>query len=71
MTVAAGPEEVRLRADAALHGSWLRSAVEGAPVVISFRPDDMQARLARIRCPPVHHMRGKCTMNETIDGRSV
>jgi iron(III) transport system ATP-binding protein len=27
--------------------------------------------LARIRCPPVHHMRGKCTMNETIDGRSV
>ena len=27
--------------------------------------------LARIRCPPVHHMRGKCTMNETIDRRSV
>jgi ABC-type Fe3+/spermidine/putrescine transport system ATPase subunit len=43
VTVAAGPEEFRLRADAALHGSWLRSAVEGAPVVISFRPDDMQA----------------------------
>ncbi|MGO9884280.1 MAG: acyl-CoA dehydrogenase family protein [Solirubrobacteraceae bacterium] len=27
--------------------------------------------LARIRCPPVHHMRGKCTMTETIDRRSV
>ncbi|MBO3681291.1 ABC transporter ATP-binding protein [Streptomyces sp. NEAU-YJ-81] len=43
VTVAAGPEEFRLRADAALHGSWLRSAVEGAPVVISFRPEDMRA----------------------------
>lgn len=41
VTVGAGPEEYRLRANAALHGSWLRSAVEGSPVLISFRPEDM------------------------------
>lgn len=43
VTVAAGPEVFRLRAPAATHGAWLRSAAEGAPVVISFSPEDMQA----------------------------
>jgi len=42
VTVAAGPEVVRLRAPAATHGAWLRGAEEGAPVVISFFPEDMQ-----------------------------
>lgn len=42
VTVAAGPETFRLRAPAATHGAWLRSAAEGAPVVISFSPEDMQ-----------------------------
>lgn len=42
VTVAAGPEEFRLRAEAATHGSWLRGAAEGRPVVISFRPEAMQ-----------------------------
>ena len=42
VTVAAGPEVFRLRAAAATHGAWLRSAAEGAPVVISFSPEDMQ-----------------------------
>lgn len=42
VTVAAGPEEFRLRAEAATHGSWLRGAVEGTPVAISFRPENMQ-----------------------------
>jgi iron(III) transport system ATP-binding protein len=41
VTVASGPEEYRLRADAATHGAWLRSAAAGEPVVISFRPEDM------------------------------
>ncbi|NYI45313.1 iron(III) transport system ATP-binding protein [Nocardioides aromaticivorans] len=42
VTVAAGAEQFRLRADAASHGAWLRSAHEGEPVVISFRPEAMQ-----------------------------
>jgi len=42
VTVAAGSEEFRLRADAATHGSWLRSSSAGEPVAISFRPDQMQ-----------------------------
>lgn len=42
VTVAAGPEQVRLRAPAATHGAWLRGAEEGAPVVISFFPEKMQ-----------------------------
>lgn len=42
VTVAAGPEEFRLRAEAAVHGGWLRAAAEGHPVVISFRPESMQ-----------------------------
>jgi iron(III) transport system ATP-binding protein len=41
VTVAAGPEEFRLRASAASHGSWLRRAEEGSPTVISFFPEDM------------------------------
>lgn len=41
VTVAAGPEEFRLQADASTHGVWLRGAVEGTPVVISFQPEDM------------------------------
>jgi iron(III) transport system ATP-binding protein len=41
VTVAAGPEEFRLRAPAATHGSWLRGAEEGSPTVISFSPEDM------------------------------
>jgi iron(III) transport system ATP-binding protein len=42
VTVAAGPEVFRLRAAAATHGAWLRAAEDGAPVVISFSPEDMQ-----------------------------
>lgn len=42
VTVAAGPEEFRLRAASSSHGAWLRGASEGEPVVISFRPDVMQ-----------------------------
>jgi iron(III) transport system ATP-binding protein len=42
VTVAAGPENFRLRADAATHGAWLRGARAGEPVVISFRPEQMQ-----------------------------
>ena len=41
VTVAAGPEEFRLRAPSASHGSWLRAAAEGSPVVISFSAEDM------------------------------
>lgn len=41
VTVAAGPETFRLRANAAAHGGWLRAASEGTPVVISFRPEHM------------------------------
>ncbi|MBM7518500.1 ABC transporter ATP-binding protein [Nocardioides nitrophenolicus] len=41
VTVAAGSEEFRLRADAATHGTWLRAARDGEPVVISFQPDAM------------------------------
>jgi iron(III) transport system ATP-binding protein len=41
VTVAAGPEEFRLRAPAASHGSWLRGAEEGSPTVISFFPESM------------------------------
>ncbi|MFC6152820.1 ABC transporter ATP-binding protein [Nocardioides yefusunii] len=42
VTVAAGPEQFRLRVASAQHGAWLRSAHEGEPVVISFRPEAMQ-----------------------------
>jgi iron(III) transport system ATP-binding protein len=42
VTVAAGPEEFRLRASSALHASWLRAAEPGAPVVIGLRPESMQ-----------------------------
>ena len=42
VTVAAGAEEFRLRADAAAHGSWLRTSSAGEPVTVSFRPDQMQ-----------------------------
>ena len=41
VVVAAGPEVFRLRAPATTYGAWLRSAAEGAPVVISFSPEDM------------------------------
>ena len=41
VTVAAGPEEFRLRAPSATHGAWLRTADEGSPVLISFFPEDM------------------------------
>ncbi|MEU4451031.1 ABC transporter ATP-binding protein [Nocardioides sp. NPDC023903] len=42
VTVAAGQEELRLRASSALHGSWLRRAEEGAKVVIGLHPETMQ-----------------------------
>ncbi len=42
VTVAAGQEELRLRASSALHRSWLRRAEEGTKVVIGLRPETMQ-----------------------------
>ena len=39
VTVGANGEEFRLQADSATHGSWLRGATEGCPVLISFRAE--------------------------------
>ncbi|AIY15880.1 ATP-binding cassette domain-containing protein [Pimelobacter simplex] len=39
VTVGANGEEFRLQADSATHGSWLRTATEGCPVLISFRAE--------------------------------
>jgi iron(III) transport system ATP-binding protein len=39
VTVRANGEEFRLQADSATHDSWLRTATQGWPVLISFRAD--------------------------------